>query len=97
LATAFIFTVHFFNTHFRPDKFPMDITIFSGRESLEELKRERPREYERLVSAGKLHRRIEEPLPKTTRRLLKIFGATALIIGLILIALIIYAEIFGYK
>src|SRR3990172_5698376 len=24
LATGFIFTVHFFNTHFCPDKFPMD-------------------------------------------------------------------------
>ena len=25
LATGFIFTVHFFNTHLRPEKFPMDI------------------------------------------------------------------------
>ena len=24
LATGFIFTVHFFNTHLRPEKFPMD-------------------------------------------------------------------------
>jgi cytochrome b subunit of formate dehydrogenase len=97
LATAFIFTVHFFNTHFRPDKFPMDITIFTGRESLEELKHERPREYERLKSEGKLARRLEDPLPLGTVRLMKIFGATALVIGLILIGLIIYAEVFGYR
>ena len=31
LAVGFIFTVHFFNTHLRPEKFPMDIVIFSGR------------------------------------------------------------------
>lgn len=24
-------TNHFFNTHFRPDKFPMDTVIFTGR------------------------------------------------------------------
>ena len=38
LATGFIFTVHFFNTHLRPEKFPMDTTIFTGRMPLAELK-----------------------------------------------------------
>jgi cytochrome b subunit of formate dehydrogenase len=31
LAAGFIFTFHFFNTHFRIEKFPMDTVIFSGR------------------------------------------------------------------
>jgi hypothetical protein len=31
LATGFIFTVHFFNSHLRPEKFPMDPVIFTGR------------------------------------------------------------------
>ena len=39
LAAGFIFTVHFFNTHLRPEKFPMDIVIFTGRMTLEEFKR----------------------------------------------------------
>ena len=30
LATGFIFLVHFFNGHFRPDKFPIDTVIFTG-------------------------------------------------------------------
>ena len=30
LAAVFLFTVHFFNNHFRPDKFPQDITMFTG-------------------------------------------------------------------
>ena len=41
LAAGFIFTFHFFNGHFRPDKFPMDPVIFSGRITEEEMKDER--------------------------------------------------------
>ena len=31
LAVGFIFDVHFFNGHLRPEKFPMDTVIFTGR------------------------------------------------------------------
>ena len=54
LATGFIFTVHFFNTHLRPEKFPMDTTIFTGHMPLAELKRDKPREYAALVASGQL-------------------------------------------
>ena len=37
LATGFIFTIHFFNTHLRAEKFPMDISILTGLVSEEEL------------------------------------------------------------
>ena len=97
LAVGFIFTVHFFNTHFRPDKFPMDTVIFTGRIPLEEFKLDRPREYEELVAANQLKRHLAEPLPPLVVRGLKIFGAIALSIGLLLIILIIWAEIFGYR
>ena len=30
LAVGFIFTIHFFNSHLRPEKFPMDPVIFTG-------------------------------------------------------------------
>jgi cytochrome b subunit of formate dehydrogenase len=36
LAAGFIFSIHFFNTHFRIEKFPMDTVIFSGRVSKNE-------------------------------------------------------------
>lgn len=58
LATGFIFAVHFFNTHFRADRFPMDTVIFSGHLSEEELKAERANWYERLKSSGKLDKLI---------------------------------------
>ncbi|MHB8080021.1 MAG: hypothetical protein ACYDIE_12295 [Candidatus Krumholzibacteriia bacterium] len=97
LATGFIFTIHFFNTHFRPDKFPMDTVIFSGRIPLEELKEDRPREYERLVESGELEQQLVDPLPAYVLRGLKVFGWFALSLGIALIVLIIWAEIFKYR
>ncbi|PKK84256.1 MAG: hypothetical protein CVT49_04620 [candidate division Zixibacteria bacterium HGW-Zixibacteria-1] len=97
LAVAFIFTVHFFNTHFRPDKFPMDPVIFSGCISIEELRVDRPREYEVMIKERKLKKCTGQPTPPMMLKVLKLFGATALIVGLSLILLIIYAEIFGYR
>ena len=56
LATGFIFLFHFFHTHLRPEAFPMDPVIFTGRMPLERFKDERPLEYERLVAAGQAGR-----------------------------------------
>jgi cytochrome b subunit of formate dehydrogenase len=97
LATGFIFTVHFFNTHFRPDRFPMDPVIFTGRVSVEEFKADRPRAYEDLVATGKLEQRLAKPLNPTLVKSLRIFGFMALTLGLTLIVLIIWAELFGYR
>jgi cytochrome b subunit of formate dehydrogenase len=91
LAVAFIFTVHFFNTHFRPDKFPMDPVIFTGRVPLEELKRDKPREYEQLVESGELEKQLAEPYPAKVEMAFRVFGFTALLVGLTLIALILYS------
>ena len=58
LAILFIFSIHFVNTHLRPDSFPMDMVVFTGVESEEEFKHKRPQEYERLAAQGKLEARI---------------------------------------
>ena len=58
LAVGFIFTIHFFNTHFRPDKFPMDPVIFTGRTTVEELEHDKPGEYEELVRTGRLEEHL---------------------------------------
>jgi cytochrome b subunit of formate dehydrogenase len=97
LAVGFIFTIHFFNTHFRPDKFPLDPVIFTGRVPLEEFKRDKPREYENLVERGELEQHLVEQYPTKVERAFKIFGFTALAIGLTLIALIVYSMLFGYQ
>ena len=62
LATGFIFTVHFFNTHLRPEKFPMDIgDLHRDACRSTEFKRDKPAEYEELVAAGKLEENLVEP------------------------------------
>jgi len=97
LATGFIFTVHFFNTHLRPEKFPMDIVIFSGRYPLEEFKLDRPDEYKELVEKGELEKFIVEQYPPIVLKGIKIFGWTALTIGFSIVIWIIYAMIFAYR
>ena len=97
LATGFIFTVHFFNTHLRPEKFPMDIVIFSGRMPVEELKLDRPEEYSKLVSEGTLNDHLVESYQPIVIKAIKIFGWIALSTGFSIIVWIIYAMIFAYK
>lgn len=48
LAVGFIFVVHMFNTHLRPGKFPIDMTIFTGSVTEEELQSEHALEWERM-------------------------------------------------
>jgi cytochrome b subunit of formate dehydrogenase len=95
LATGFIFTIHFFNTHFRPEKFPMDPVIFTGKMSLEELERERPGLHERLTKSGELERSLAEPASPLLSRTARIFGLSSLAVGLFLVALILYAMLFA--
>jgi cytochrome b subunit of formate dehydrogenase len=97
LAVGFIFTVHFFNTHFRPEKFPMDPVIFTGTVPLDEFKVDRPREYEALSASGELEGHLEPaPSPREVR-VWKIFGTIALTLGILLILAILYAALFGYR
>lgn len=49
LATGFIFVVHWFNAHWRREKYPLDAVVFTGKMSKEEMMHEKPLEWERLV------------------------------------------------
>ncbi len=97
LAVGFIFTVHFFNTHLRPEKFPMDIVIFTGRMDVEELKTDKPGEYDGHVARGTLRENLVEEYPPIVVRSVKVFGWIALTIGFCIVLLIIYAMIFAYQ
>jgi cytochrome b subunit of formate dehydrogenase len=97
LAVGFIFTVHFFNTHLRPEKFPMDIVVFTGRMPLEEFKRDKPAEYEALVQAGTLDQYLVEPYPEIVVRAIRVFGWTALTLGFSIVVWIIFAMLFAYR
>lgn len=91
LATVFIFTVHFFNGHLRPEKFPMDTVIFTGVLPVDEVRHERPAEYARLVEDGELERiAAPAPDPEILKRG-RIVGTTAVLLGLLLVTLTLYA------
>ncbi|MBF0127985.1 MAG: cytochrome b/b6 domain-containing protein, partial [Magnetococcales bacterium] len=67
LAALFLFTVHLFNNHFRPDKHPPpDIVMFTGRQSLEALRRDHPAQFERLLAEGRL---ADQCVPPPSSRL----------------------------
>jgi len=97
LAVGFIFTIHFFNTHLRPEKFPMDTVIFTGRMPLEEFKEDKPEEYEAQVRAGTLEDNLVDPYPPIVMRGVRIFGFTALFLGFAIVLWIIYAMLFAYQ
>ncbi len=93
LATGFVFAIHFFNTHFRPDRFPADMSVLTGLVSEEEFKEDRPEYFERLEREGKL-----EALRTTSPGLfvlwcIRTFGFLALAVGLALLLGMIVASL----
>ena len=91
LAAGFIFTFHFFNVHFRIEKFPIDSVIFSGRISRTEMLHERKRWYDRLVTTNQLDSlRVDDDWAQW-RRIAHPLGFLAFGIGVALLILIIYA------
>ncbi len=92
LATGFIFTVHFFNTHGRPEKFPMDFVIFNGQLSKHAFIEERGDQWKRYEEMG-----VTEQFHATRTSgviydfLLKGFGFLALFTGIALLIMMIYA------
>ena len=91
LATGFIFVFHFFHTHLRPESFPMDLVIFTGKMPLERFKSERPLEYERLVESGELEKYLVPPPNRRQIRDAYVFGSIFLILGIMLAVFIIWA------
>jgi cytochrome b subunit of formate dehydrogenase len=91
LAAGFIFTFHFFNSHFRPEKFPFDSVMFSGHQTEEELREERPALYERMAQSGELERYATLGEWRAWKPILTVFGATAILAGLALSAVIFWA------
>ena len=91
LAAGFIFTIHFFNTHFRLEKFPMDTVIFSGRVSKTEMLHERRRWYDRLVAEGRLDEHRVRDDWEGWKSIARSFGYIFFGLGVILLVLIVYA------
>jgi len=89
LAAVFLFTVHFFNNHFRPDKLPPpDVVMFTGVQSLEEFRRDHAMQYDRLVKTGQLEKYLVDAPSRPMTLGSKILGITLITFGLILLTLV---------
>ncbi|MBE2228477.1 MAG: cytochrome C [Ignavibacteria bacterium] len=94
LATGFIFTVHFFNTHLRVEKFPMDFVIFNGQVTEEEMRHERSEQWKRYKEQGITEKyEVKKPTPIVWDIALRLFGLFAVLIGSVLAVLIFYSII----
>lgn len=91
LAVGFIFTIHLFNTHLRPEAFPINRVIFTGRVTETELREERPAEFERLRREAGLEALYVDGPSVWLVRFSSIVAAVTVIICLTLIGLILYA------
>jgi cytochrome b subunit of formate dehydrogenase len=91
LAVGFIFTIHFFNGHLRPEKFPMDPVIFTGRVSEHEMLEERGVEYARLKKEERLSAAETTPPTSGARMFGYVVGGAALILGVVTVVLIVYS------
>jgi len=96
LATGFIFSVHFFNTHGRPEKFPMDFVIFNGQMAKEEFIEERGDQWARYEAEGITEQyKAKKPTGVIYDFIFKTFGFIALFTGLGCLALIIISLLTG--
>jgi len=87
-ATIYLFTIHYFVNHWRPDKFPLDIVIFTGSMPLEEFRREYAVEYDRLVETGELKKHLVDVPSRPMTLGSKILGLSLVAVGLAVLAMI---------
>jgi cytochrome b subunit of formate dehydrogenase len=101
IATAFIFTIHFFNVHLRPDKWPVDAVMFTGRATVHYMAEEHPLVAERLEaeqgasrpSAKAVVDRTAPPPPRWMNTVGPAVGLVLLGVGLVLIGLILWGSL----
>ncbi|MFO1284011.1 MAG: cytochrome b/b6 domain-containing protein [Burkholderiales bacterium] len=89
LAAVFLFTVHFFSNHFRPDKLPPpDVVMFTGSVPLEEFRREHPLQYKRLRESGELSRFLVDAPSRPMKIGSRILGLALIAAGLTLLGMV---------
>ena len=98
LAASFIFTVHFFHVHLRPDKFPLDAVMFTGRATVDYMAEEHALLEERIrAHAGRppsTEQIADTPAPPPSRAASVVaaaLGFLALALGVGLIGMIVWA------
>jgi cytochrome b subunit of formate dehydrogenase len=94
IAIVFLFTIHFFNVHLRPDKFPLDAVMFTGKATADYIEEEHPLQTETWPRKdGKLVPPAADVTHAPSRGITifaAIFGYLALGVGLGIIGMILW-------
>ena len=85
----FLFTLQFFNNHFRPYKFPQDTPMVTGRVPLVIYIHEPRRVYERLKATGELDRYLVSAPTEPQAKSASLLGASLITFGLFLLTLVL--------
>ena len=89
LAAVFLFTVHFFNNHFRPDKLPPpDVVMFTGTQSMDEFRHDHPAHFQRMMESGELQNYLVDRPSRPFHVGSVILGLTLIGVGLLLLVLV---------
>lgn len=101
LATCFLFVVHFFNVHVRPDKWPMDGVMFHGRATVDYLEEEHPKlmpliepNLDKPVSVSPKLDHKAPPPGRTESLVAAVFGFGLLAMGFAILGMIVWAFTF---
>ena len=90
---SFLFLIHYFHAHFRPEKFPMDLSVLTGMVSEQHLRKYRPDYVARLEREGKLSD-LRQHAPSGGNVWLNIVGGTLIFaLGFGLLAVTILASL----
>jgi hypothetical protein len=97
---SFIFTIHFFNVHLRPEKFPLDAVMFTGRATVHYMEEEHGLIMDQiepnLQQAPSLQQVTDTPAPPPTSRqsiFAAVLGFIALGIGLLLAGMMLWTAL----
>ncbi|NJD26171.1 MAG: cytochrome C [Betaproteobacteria bacterium] len=88
LAAVFLFTVHVFNTRFRPNRTDTDGTMSSGLVSLDDFRRNHPAHYQRLIASGELANHLAPPPTNVSKLKARMVNFVLLTLALIILAII---------
>jgi cytochrome b subunit of formate dehydrogenase len=91
--TSFLFLIHYFHAHFRPEKFPMDLSLLTGMVSEAHLRKYRPDYVARLEREGKLNGLRQIAPSRSNLGLNVVGGLLVFTLGFCLLAITLLASL----
>lgn len=92
-TASFLFLIHFFHAHFRPEKFPIDLSVMTGMVNEQHLREYRPDYIARLEREGRLDEKRQKAPSRKNVWLNIVGGVLIFTLGFFLLAITILASL----